>query len=268
MVALYTVGSGQKSDQQDCDQLVKTFNGTQSSPILVSNKIQSSMFGAISACAYIGGVFTKGDTSRNNPSQPSSASKPKPPTSGTYAQGDVAIDQAGLLWIATANTSGTTPWLGIGRGGDSTRTRAHLASGSHGGGSPMGPTQNFTGWDWGGVQYDGGTSGGFLIPTSGYYLLTCTVKGTGLGSSSYFTVNWIQGSTIFCNGDRVKSDGSSTADAGSVVEDIKYLTAGTYIAPYVTLSGSATLGTAANDPAPDSKTVYAIVQLLSASLSS
>lgn len=273
IVPLYAITSGNKSSATDLDQLVTLLNGTGTATLMVSNRITATTPGATASSALIGGVSTKGDRSQNRPStQPDSAVKPAPPVSGSYQKGDVAVDRAGLFWLATANTSGTTPWVSAGRGGDSARTRCSILSGTRGGGgSPLGPTQFFANWDWGGIQYNfsGGVgTSGFLIPTTGYYNLTCTVKATTMGANTRYTVNWIKGTSIFSSGDLAQSDGGPTNDAGSVSDDICQLNAGDFIAPFVTLTGATpTLGTAASDPTPDDFTIYAVLQLLSASSS-
>jgi len=277
-MTLQQIAPGNKSSSGDVDQLPLLLNGTTTdTPVLVSNRIQAAMPGSTASSALVGGVKTTGDKAQNglpriHSGQQDSAVKAAPPAAGTtWTAGDLATDAAGLFWIATANTSGTTPWVSVGKGGDAQRTRATLLTGVRGavGGAPLGPAQNFAGWDYGGIQYNYvGTapSNGFLVPTTGYYSVTCSMKATLV--SSWYRLNWIKNGSIVSTGDISQHDPYYTpSDGGSVSEDVLQLSKGDFIQPYVQLTGTAILGTAANDPLPDDFTVYVVIEMLYSSLS-
>lgn len=281
-MALSTIASGQKSSQNDLDQLVKALNGKDAtSPVSVANRISGTMQGASAGGAMVGGVFTAADPTQGSSTWPSSqppgtAKAVSPSSAGTsYQVGDSALDSAGCMWVATGNTSGgVTPFINVGKCGDNMRTRATVLRGSLGGqsGSSLNNILDWRGWDWGGIQWD--AINGFLIPSAGYYQLTSSVHCTQINSTVQFRVNWQYvtqvpvATRVFTSyGDQTQSAGNATKDGGTMSEDIQFFPAGTLLTPEVSASGSGSrpfVGTAFNDPTPDDFTLFAIVEFLGA----
>lgn len=291
-MTLNNILSGQKSSTNDLDQIVKALNGTDTSTaVLVSNRISAGAVGATAGQAagnagasLIGGVFTAADPQQGERFFPSVqgvgyAKAASPSSSGTsYQTGDVAADNAGCFWIATGNTSGgLTPFVSVGKGRDNMRVRSTPYQGSigspGGGGASLSIIQDWRGWDWGFVQWD--NINGYLIPSTGFYQLTMTLKATNMPTNGWLRSGWqiCIPTNLFqrpelTRGDRTFGDSGPTGDVGSVAEDIRLFTAGTLITPYASFNNpaatNALLGTAFNDPTPDDFTMYAIVEFLGA----
>lgn len=92
-MTLYTVTSGGAVNALDINQYDQLLTGTMTDQqVTVANRIAAQLTGATAASGYVGGT-TSGA-----------------PTSGTFAVGDMVIDQTGPLWVCTtAGTPGT--WM-------------------------------------------------------------------------------------------------------------------------------------------------------------
>jgi hypothetical protein len=273
-MALQQIMQGQASSPNDVDQLVTELNGGAASAMLVSNRIQAAIppLSLSTTGALIGGTFTKGDKSQIKPLLPNSTIKPGSPSSAgtSYVKGDMATDQAGIHWIATGATSGgVTPWIGVGKGGDTARVRGTLYDPSYPNDTTFDAAINFATRDFGSIQWT--THHGFtwLVPTSGYYHLTFSIKAfalTGWMEAQIFQHVDNQPDISLSHGDRVPSDSGPSANAGAMAEDILYLTAGTYVGPWLANSGAGFL--TPSEVVPNDRVVYMTLELLCASASS
>jgi hypothetical protein len=99
-VALYTVTTGNVALAADLNQVVNLLNGSDTATQLtISNRIRAQFTGATAASGYVGGTASGA------------------PVSGTFAVGDFAIDQTGIVWICTtAGSPGTWTKAGVALG--------------------------------------------------------------------------------------------------------------------------------------------------------
>jgi len=90
-MALYQVNTGGTVQAADVNQYYNLLTGaTTDQPVTIANRIRATNTGASTNSGYMGGV--------------SGAA----PTSGTFATGDLVIDQKGPIWVCTAGgTPGT-----------------------------------------------------------------------------------------------------------------------------------------------------------------
>lgn len=90
-MALYTVSNGGTVQSADVNQYYNLLTGaTTDQPVTIANRIKATNTGASTASGYMGGVTGAA------------------PASGTFALGDLVIDQKGPLWVCTtAGTPGT-----------------------------------------------------------------------------------------------------------------------------------------------------------------
>lgn len=87
-MALYTVATNATSAALDVNQYSQLLTGTMTDQqVTIANRVRAQFTGATTASGYVGGV--------------SGAA----PTSGTFAAGDMAVDQKGPLWVCTAGGS-------------------------------------------------------------------------------------------------------------------------------------------------------------------
>lgn len=272
-MALYLVSSGGTSNITDANQLVTLLNGTTTNTaVVVKNRIRAALPGvAATGGGLVGGTLTAGDRSQNRPStQPSTTYKPKAPVTGAnaFVIGDSVADAAGVLWVATANTSASvTPWIAVGTGGDNSRTRSTLTAGIVNS-TVTTATYDYGGYDYGGIQYinSAHSSFGYLIPATGIYSLATTFKAHGSGSTANMYVAWFKSGVAVSVGDVVQGGSSLSGDIGSVSEDLVQLTAGDIIVPSVVYNGPA--GKVGPSIGTVDANIYAAVQLVSSFYSS
>lgn len=224
-MALYTVSTGQTVLAQDVNQVINVLTGTDTATqVVVGNRIRAQMAGATGASGYVGGT-TSGA-----------------PTSGTFAAGDLVIDQQGCFWVCTTGgTPGT--FKRIGPAGYTARVH-QASSGSFpvsGGANPLFyvPTLDTTDYDphsmW------SGANNRLTAPFTATYLISGRVS-VSVGSATRVAVVLLRNGTLQANEISRGFDGvtGSAGFGGGPIQDLYQLTAGDTIklGLYVETAGS------------------------------
>jgi hypothetical protein len=221
-MALYTVNTGQTTAAADLNQVISLLSGT-SSPVgslmTVSNRVRAQLTGATATSGLVGSTVNG------------------PPTSGTFALGDLALDTGyDCLWVCTtAGSSGS--WKRI--GGQTWLSVAVIPTGQTYPGGPLDPntgvpltpvptatTQTFfarsgrTGFDVIQFGYEipfnypynlpgySQSAYGFIVPTTGTYLVRVVMQPLGPTGGTDLGVMLLKNGTVFQYGTEFSSRGS------------------------------------------------------------